>query len=117
MKVETYVRVSAAPWKDRYGTYKSSFTNANKKDETKLSTHIWELKARGSTFDVKWKVLDRGALFTPVTGRCNLCTKEKFYILRKPEMASLNSRQEVGNHCRHIAMSLLSNVGKVKVPG
>ena len=42
---------------------------------------------------------------------------QKFYILRKPEMASLNSRQEVGNHCRHIAMSLLSNVGKVKVPG
>ena len=123
-----------------------------------MSTHIWELKARGSTFDVKWKGLDRGAPstpvtgrcnlctkekcyilrkpemaslnsrkeqnmqnrgapFTPVTGRCNLCTKEKFYIFRKPEMASLNSRQEVGNHCRHIAMSFLSNVGKVKVPG
>ena len=79
--------------------------------------HIWELKARGSTFDVKWKVLDRGAPFTPVTGRCNLCTKEKFYILRKPEIASFNSSQEVGNHCRHIAMSLLSNVGKVKVQG
>ena len=40
MKVETYVRVSAPPWKDRYGTYKSSFTNANKKDETKMSPHI-----------------------------------------------------------------------------
>ena len=105
-KVETYVGVSAPPWKKRYSGHKSSFTNPNKK-----------LKARGSTFDVKWKVLDRGAPFTPVTGRCNLCTKEKFYILRKPEMASLNSRQEVGNHCRHIAMSLLSNVGKVKVPG
>ena len=38
MKVETYVRVSARPWKVRYGTYKSSFTNANKKDETKMST-------------------------------------------------------------------------------
>ena len=50
---------------------------------------------------------------------CIFCifTKEKFYILRKPEMASLNSRQDVGNHCRHIAMSLLSNVGKVKVTG
>ena len=82
-----------------------------------MSTHIWGLKARGSTFNVKWKVLDRGAPFTPVTRRCNLCTKEKFYIFRKPEMASLNSRQEVVNHCRHIAMSLLSNVGKVKVPG
>ena len=116
-KVETYVGVSAPPWKSRYSGHKSSFTNPNKKGETKLSTHIWELKARGSTFDVKWKVLDRGAPFNPVTGWCNLCTKEKFYILRKPEMASLNSRQEVGNHCRHIAMSLLSNVEKVKAPG
>ena len=54
-----------------------------------------------------WKVIDWGAPFTPVTGRCNLCTKEKFYILRKPEMASLNSRQEVGNHSlsshRHVS--------------
>ena len=52
-KVETYVRVSAPPWKKRYSGHKSSFTNPNKKGETKLSTHIWELKARGSTFDVK----------------------------------------------------------------
>ena len=116
--METYVRVSAPPWKGRSSGHKSSFTNPNKKGKTKLSTHSESsIKAKGSTFDDKWKVIDRGAPFTPVTGRCNLCTKEKFYILRKPEMASLNSRQEVGNHCRHIAMSLLSNVGKVKVPG
>ena len=82
-----------------------------------LSTHNRELKARGSAFGVKWKVLDRGAPFTLVTGKCNLCTKEKFYFLRKPEMASLNLRQEVGNHCCHIAMSLHSNVGKVQLPG
>ena len=102
-KVETYVGVSAPPWKSKYSGHKSSFTNPNKKGETKLSTHIWELKARGSTFDVKWKVIDRGAPFTPVTGRCNLCTKEKFYILRKPEMASLNSRKEQNMQNMHIA--------------
>ena len=116
-KVETYVGVSAPPWKGRYASHKSSFIHPHKKGETKLSAHIWELKERGSTYDITWKVIDRGSPFTPVTGRCNLCTKEKFYILRKPEMASLNSRQEVGNHCRHIAMSLLSNVEKVRVPG
>ena len=113
-EVETYVGVSAPPWKGRYSSHMSSFINLNKKDETKLSTHIWEIKARGSTFDVKRKGINRGAPFTLVTG---MCPKEKFYILRKPDMASLNSRQEVGSHCRHIAMSLLSNVEKVKVPG
>ena len=64
-KVETYVEVSAPPWKERYSGHKSSFTNPNKKGETKLSTHIWELKAMGFTFDVKWKVIDRGAPFLP----------------------------------------------------
>ena len=78
-KVETYVRVSAPPWKGRSSGHKSSFTNPNKKGKTKLSTYSESsIKAKGSTFDDKWKVIDRGAPFTPVTGRCNLCTKEKF---------------------------------------
>ena len=115
-ETETYVGVSAPPWKPRYRNHNKSFNNIKYKGETILSTHIWELKARGSTYEVSWKVIDRGSPYTPVTGQCMLCTKEKFYILRKPEMSSLNSRQEVGAHCRHIAMSLISNVEKVKVP-
>ena len=116
-RVETYVEVSAPPWKKRYASHKSSFIHPHKKGETKLSANIWDLKERGSTYDITWKVIDWGSPLTPVTGRCNLFTNEKFYILRQPEMASLNSRQEVGPHCRHIAMSLLSNVEKVKAPG
>ena len=115
-EVETYVGNSAPPWKSRYRNHNKSFNNEKYKGETILSTHIWELKARNSTYNISWKVIDRGSPYTPVTGQCNLCTKEKFYILRKPELASLNSREEVGVHCRHIAMSLISNVEKVKVP-
>ena len=96
----------------RYSSHKSSFTHPNKKGETKLSAHIWELHLRHLL-----EIDRQGGALHPITGRCNLCTEDKFYILRKPEMASLNSRQEVGNHCRLIAMSLLSNVEKVKVPG
>ena len=36
--------------------------------ETKLRAHIWELKERGSTCDISWKVIDRGSPFTPVFG-------------------------------------------------
>ena len=115
-KVETYVGVSAPPWKERQRNHNTSFTNPSYKGRTVLSTHIWELKARGSTYKVSWKVIDRGTPYTPVTGQCMLCTKEKFYILRRPELATLNKRQEIGAHCRHIAMSLLSRVEKVKVP-
>ena len=94
-EVETYVGVSAPPWKGRYRHHIKSFNNPQYRGETILSTHIWELKGRGSTYEVSWKVIDRGTPYTPVTGQCMLCTKEKFYILRRPDLASLNKRQEV----------------------
>ena len=116
VKVETYIGVSAPPWKQRYRNHINSFSNKNKKGETMLSTHIWDIKERGTKYTVSWKIVDKGNPYTPVTSNCNLCTKEKFYILRRPDMSSLNQRQEVGSYCRHIRMSLLSNVEKVLIP-
>ena len=114
-KEETYVGCCATEWKPRYRNHIKSFTHIRYKGETILSTHIWEIKARGGDYTIAWRILDRGSPFTPVTRACMLCTVEKFYIIRKPKLASLNSRQEVGVHCAHVAMSLLSNVEKVKV--
>ena len=112
---ETYVGCCGTEWKPRYRNHNKSFTHRKYKGETILSTHIWDLKDRGSDYTISWRIIDRGPAFTPVTKVCMLCTIEKFYIIRKPQLASLNSRQEVGNHCLHIAMSLLSKVEKVKV--
>ena len=113
--VENYVGCCATMWKERYRNHNKSFNHRKYKGETILSTHIWDIKDRGSNYTLSWKILDRGSPFTPVTRVCMLCTKEKFYIIRRPELSSLNSRQEVGSHCAHIAMSLLSKVEKVKV--
>ena len=103
-------------FKTRFRNHEKSFNNKDYKHETVLSTHIWECKARGSTWKVKWKILDRGQPFNPVTKTCKLCVREKFFILRKPHLASLNHRQEIGTFCPHIRLSLLRNVEKVKVP-
>ena len=84
---ENYVGL-ASNFKDRY---KLSFNNEKYANETTLSTHIWEVKGRGSTYSIKWKVIDRGPRFNPATKTCKLCTLEKFYILFKPEMSYLNS--------------------------
>ena len=97
-KVETYVGVSAPPWKGRYRHHNKSFNNPGYKGETILSTHIWEVKARGSSYKVDWKRIDRGTPYTPVTGQCNLCTKEKFYILRKPAQTAGN-RRPLSSYC------------------
>ena len=114
VKVEKYVG-STTDFKDRLGNHEKSFKHERYKHETVLSSHIWECKERGSTYTVTWKALDRGQPFNPVTKTCKLCTREKFYIIRKPHQATLNHRQEIGAHCRHIAMSLISKVKKVKV--
>ena len=96
--------------------YHREFENPDYKHETVLSTHIWECKARGSAYKVSWRILDRGQPFNPVTKICKLCVRERFYILRKPHLASLNHRQEIGTFCPHIRSSLLRNVKKVKAP-
>ena len=57
--------------------------------------------------DVTWKLIDRGKSFTPVTGVCQLCIKEAFYILFRPELAKLNSRSEIFSACFHQKPSLL----------
>ena len=111
-KVETYVGLCSTTFKARFSGHKSSFNNEKYSGETTLSTHIWKLKAKGSNFDIKWKIIDRGQPFNPATKTCQLCTKEKFYILFKPELSTLNSRNELGAHCRHKKLSL---VGTAKV--
>ena len=114
-EVEKYVGCTT-DFKTRWRHHKKSFENADYKHETVLSTHIWECKARGSAYKVSWRILDRGQPFNPVTKICKLCVRERFFILRKPHLASLNHRQEIGTFCPHIRSSLLRNIKKVKAP-
>ena len=34
-------------------------------------------------------------------GKCGVCDLEKFYIMSRPELASLNQRNELATTCRH----------------
>ena len=45
--------------------------------------------------------------YTNLTKRCNLCNTEEFYILYKPDMATLNKRNELVSTCRHKRKFLL----------
>ena len=63
--------------------------------ETTLSKKIWEIKEKGLEYELKWKILDRAQPFSPVAGVCGLCTQEKWYILFKPELSTLNKREEI----------------------
>ena len=59
-------------------------------------------------FNLKWRIIDKAPRYNPMTKRCNLCNKEKFYIMYKPHMATLNKRSEIYTACRHRHMELLA---------
>ena len=99
-KVERYIGLSSGPFKSRYSVHKGNIRNRNEKG-TKLSTYIWGLKNQNIQYELKWKYLAKAKSYTPSSGKCNLCNKEIYFILYKPQESTLNNRNEVFNSCPH----------------
>ena len=102
----TYVGL-ATSFKERFRNHTKSINHRKYSKETKLSRKIWQLKDEGSNFELRWKILARAQPFSPITGVCGLCTEEKWHILFRPNLASLNKREEIAGHCFHKAPALL----------
>ena len=107
-KTETYTGVTARPFKKRLYEHTQDM-NSKKRKGTSLSNYVWKLKDQKIKYDLSWKILSRRKSFNPSTRRCNLCLREKFCIIFKPEGASLNSRSELYSTCRHRKTLLLEN--------
>ena len=108
-QTETYVGLTESEFKTWYNNHKSTFNNSNRKNSTELSKHIWQLKENNSKFTIEWSILSHASPYSNNSKRCNLCICEKFYIICKPGIATLNKRQELVNTCRHSSKFLLKN--------
>ena len=104
---QTYTGVAATSWKIRYGNHKSNFTHSAQRVKSSLAGHIWKLKDEGRQYALKWRTLARLPTYNPSTNSCRLCLCEKYTIMFKPELASLNQRDEFFTHCRHREAKLL----------
>ena len=58
--------------------------------------------------------LEHARPFTPTNQQCALCTAEKKIIIYQPEKASLNTRNELGAHCKHKESRLLFKKPRLK---
>ena len=67
------------------------------------------LKDAGLPFKITWKFFKQTSPYNPVSGRCNLFLWEKYFIVCKPELATLNKRNELATSCRHANKFLLKN--------
>ena len=106
-RVQTYVGL-AKNFKKRYRKHKTCLEDEFAEGHTRLTTQFWIEKNAGNNPVVTWKYLERNVpTFNPVTKKCRLCLREKFTIVLRPDLATLNSRQEIFGHCRHMNFELI----------
>ena len=106
---ETYIGLTETPFKSRYNNHTNSFRNENKRHSTTLSQHIWTLKDNNIQYSMKWKIIAKGSAYSTSSKCCNLCIEEKYFIICQPQLATLNSRNELASVCRHRRKHLLSS--------
>ena len=98
---ETYTGLTEGPFKQRLYGHNADFKKKKQRNRTMLSKYIWYLKDNKIPYQLSWSILGRAKGFNPVTGVCRLCLLEKYFIMYNSKDATLNSRHELFNSCRH----------------
>ena len=104
---ETYIGLTENNFKTRYRNHTASFRHSHLRNSTELSKHIWTLKDSKVNYSLSWRILSKAQVYNSTSKRCNLCLKEKLFIIRHPELSSLNKRNELVSSCRHRHKALL----------
>ena len=104
---DSYVGLTERTFKDRWTKHKSSFRTRNPKNASGLSRYIWNLEDIGMGYKIDWRILSRAKPFDPASGVCRLCIREKYYIIFKPELSTINCRNEIAGPCLHKASRLI----------
>ena len=117
--VGTYCGQTGGTFKARYNGHTGNMRRDTHGDRTasRLAECVWDLKDQNIEHDVNWSILGRARGYSSTTGVCNLCTLEKLTIIKKPQLASVNRRQELFNHCVHMRSRLMSAPLKKKGVG
>ena len=93
--IETYIGLTGNDFKTRYRNHTASFRHTKHRNSTELSKHIWTLKENNFKHLISWRILSSRSPYNSANKRCNFCLKEKLLIIRRPELSSLNKRNEL----------------------
>ena len=104
-----YVGLTANTFKVRYGNHKTSFKYSAKRINSSLAGHVWRLKDANHPFTITWKAFATYPDFNPSTNSCRLCLMEKYTIMHRPDLATINQRDEFFTPCQHKQSKLLDN--------
>ena len=106
---ETYIGLTENEFKTRYRNHIASFRHTRSRNSTELSKHIWNLKDNSIDYSISWRILSSTKAYNSASKRCNLCLKEKLLIICRPDISTLNKRNELVSSCRHRNKALLRN--------
>ena len=70
-------------------------------NSTELRKYIRQLKNDSIEFTINWKILKLAKPYSNKTKKCNLCLWEKYFIVCKPKLATLNKKNELVSTCLH----------------
>ena len=84
--------------------------DGDKKQGTALSEKIWEIKDKGKTPEIKWKIVAKAYPYKAGAKACDLCRTEKMFIARGTKGFSklpqgcvmLNKKSEIMSKCPHM---------------
>ena len=107
---QTYIGLTENSFKTRFTNHRNSFEDHKEKLSTELNKHVWKLKEVNVDFQISWKILKHATSFNLVSERCNLCLWEKYFNICRPDLATLNRRNELVFSCRHAKKYLFSNL-------
>ena len=102
----------AKDFKIRHSLHNQSFRvdiPDSRKKATALSIEYHKLKAKNIEPEIKYKILKHAQAYSPENKKCHLCIAEKYFILCKPELCTLNKRNELTNYCMHRDSVLLTS--------
>ena len=69
--------------------------------KSELSNHIWRLNELGLACDVYWKIIDEVKQLSPTSKSCKLCTLERYYLICRPDLCTLNKNKEFSDERIH----------------
>ena len=73
-----YIELTENTFKERWNQHKNSFKHEGKANSTELSKYVWELKKKGTTPIISWKVIGHAHPYNNGLTFCHLCATEKF---------------------------------------
>ena len=103
--------VAEGDWKQRFYNHKKSIKNESYRNDTTLSSYLWEHREKYNFFPtLTLSVVKSVPGYSNIPKRCMLCLTEKVLIAtyEKPEEL-LNKRSELMAKCCHNTKFLLSN--------